>query len=97
MSEVVRTGAQMAEKRAGAIAEYEKATGDLVKKNASLDNWSTRLKDQKQKLTVNKPSAKVNKAGTGDQKAPPPTFKTILPFDPPRERDRLLASFRRED
>lgn len=97
MSEVVRTGSQAVEKRAGAIAEYEKSTGDLVKKNASLDKWSTRLKDQKQKLAVNKPVGKGNKTGARDQKAPPPTFKTFLPFDPQRERDRLLASFGRED
>jgi hypothetical protein len=92
-SDVARAGAHAAKQRAIAIAEYEKETGQLVKKSAGLEKWSIRLKDEKLKLTVNKAAVKGNKAGTIDKKAAHPTFKTILPFDLEGERDRLLASF----
>jgi tetratricopeptide (TPR) repeat protein len=93
MSEVVRAGAQAVEQRAGVIAEYEKETGDLVKKTAGLEKWSSRLKNQKQKLAVNPSVTRGNRTRTGEKKAPPPTFKIIMPFDAQGERERLLASF----
>jgi hypothetical protein len=95
MSEVAQAGSVATEQRANTIARYEKATGELVKKNAGLDKWSDRLKNEKQKVAVNKP-AKGTKNGVADKNAdkklPPPPFKTILPLDLQHEKERLLAS-----
>lgn len=92
MSDLAQAGAQAAQQRADAITQYEKATGDLTKKNAGLDKWAGRLKNEKQKLTINKPTAKGGKAAA-DKKPAAITFKSILPFDVVHEKERLLASF----
>jgi hypothetical protein len=91
MSDVAQSGSVAANQRAAAITRYEKATGDLVKKSAGLDKWSDRLKNEKQKLTVNKPGAKGGKTGT-DKKPASVSFKTILPLDLVHEKERVLAS-----
>ena len=65
-------GAQAMQDRAEIIRRYEKATGDLVKKNGDLEKWTDRLKNEKQKLTVQKPAAKGGKKGLADKKQPPP-------------------------
>lgn len=91
MNDVALQGNQMMEARLAAIKSYETATGDLVKKSVGLDRWTARLKDQKKKLTVQKPGGKSGKKAVADSK--PPSFKTILPLDLEGERDRLLATF----
>jgi hypothetical protein len=94
MSQVAQAGAAATEQRANAISQYEKATGELVKKNAGLDKWSDRLKNEKQKVTVTKPAkgAKNGADKNADKKPAPPSFKTILPLDLVHEKERLLAS-----
>jgi hypothetical protein len=93
MSEVARQGNVLAQERADAIQRYEKATGELVKKNADLDKWTTRLKDEKQKLTVQKPAAGGNKKGAGDKKQQL-TLKSYLPLEFEVEKEHILASLR---
>lgn len=97
MSEVAQAGAVATAQRAEAISRYEKSTGELVKKNAGLEKWSDRLKNEKQKLTVNKSGGKGAKTAGADKnsekKPAAATFKTILPLDLQLEKDRLLASF----
>ena len=97
MSEVAQAGAVATTQRAEAISRYEKSTGELVKKNAGLEKWSDRLKNEKQKLTVNKSGGKGGKTAAtdknSDKKPAAVTFKTILPLDLQLEKDRLLASF----
>lgn len=91
MNDVARQGTLAIEARAEAIASYEAATGDLVKKGVGLDRWSARLKDQKKKLAVQKPGSKGGTKAVADNK--PPSLKMILPLDLEGERDRLLATF----
>lgn len=78
--------------RMAAIKQYESDTGDLLKKNADLDKWASRLKDQKQKLTAENLPAKGNKKAASDKKQPI-TLKTFLPLDLEGEKAHLLASF----
>lgn len=94
MSQVAQAGTAATGERADMIARYEKATGELVKKNAGLDRWSDRLKNEKQKVAVNKPAkgAKNGADKNTDKKPAPPSFKTILPLDLVHEKERLLAS-----
>lgn len=87
---VAQQGAQAMRERADAVKRYETATGQLVKKNSNLDKWTSRLKNEKQKLTLQKPGDKAKKAPT-DKKQP--TLKTYLPFDFDIEKERVLASF----
>ncbi|MBI3864475.1 MAG: hypothetical protein HY290_21545 [Planctomycetia bacterium] len=91
ISNLAQQAAGVAEQRAGAIARYEKETGDLIKKNADLDKWSARLKDKKQKL-VTKPGSKGGKKDAPEKKQPP-SLKSLMPLDLERERDEVLASF----
>ncbi|MGE5194340.1 MAG: hypothetical protein ACM3U2_17765, partial [Deltaproteobacteria bacterium] len=83
----------LARQRADAIQRYETATGQLVKKNADLDKWTTRLKDEKKKLTVQKPPAKGNKKAAGDKKQQF-TLKTYVPLEFEVEKEHILASLR---
>lgn len=72
------------------VQQYEKATGQLVNQDASLDKWQGRLKKNEQKLT-----APVN------DKAPAVTsktnqvrsFRTYVDLDLIAERDKVLESF----
>jgi hypothetical protein len=90
--QVSRQGAQAMQERADMIQRYETATGQLVKKNADLDKWTDRLKNEKQKLTVQKPTAKGGKKAPADRKQPV-SLKTMLPPDFDMEKERVLASF----
>ena len=90
MSGVAEQGALVAQQKADAIQRYENATGQLSKKEADLDKWSGRLKNQKQKLTVQKPPK--GKKGAADKKQHL-SIKTLFPFDLEHERDRLLETF----
>ncbi len=91
MSQIAQAGALATSQKAAAIVRYEKATGDLTRKNAGLDKWSGRLKNQKQKLVVTKPAAKGGR--NADNKTAPASFRTILPLDVAHEKEHLLASF----
>jgi hypothetical protein len=95
MNDVAQAGSVAYGRRTEMIARYEKATGDLVKKNASLDKWGDRLKNEKKKLDVNKP-AKNPKGGANDKQVDKkpvlPSFKTILPLDLQHEKERVMTS-----
>jgi hypothetical protein len=95
MSDVAQQGNLLAQQRAGAIRSYETATGQLVKKNADLDKWTARLKDEKQKLTVQDPAAnpKGNKKAAADRKQPF-TLKSYLPLEFEVEKEHILASLK---
>jgi hypothetical protein len=88
---VAGQGARALQARADAVQQFETATGQLVKKSADLDKCSGRLKNQRQKLTVQKPAAK------GGQKAPDKkqqfSLKTYLPLDLEVEKEHVLGSF----
>lgn len=92
MSEVADRGSAAMQQRMAAIKQYESDTGDLLKKNADLDKWASRLKDQKQKLTADNLPAKGTKKAAPDKKQPI-TLKTFLPLDLEGEKAHLLASF----
>jgi len=92
LSNVAQQGNLAMQQRTDAIKRYETATGQLVKKNADLDKWTARLKDEKQKLTVQAPVAKGGKKAPADKKQQF-TLKTYLPLDLEVEKERVLASF----
>ena len=92
LQSVAQQGNLAMQQRADAVKKYETATGQLVKKNADLDKWTARLKDQKQKLTVQTPAAKGGKKAPLDKKQQF-TLKNYLPFDLEVEKDRVLGSF----
>jgi len=92
MSEVADRGSAAMQERMAAVKQYESDTGDLLKKNADLDKWASRLKDQKQKLTAENLPAKGTKKAAADKKQPI-TLKTFLPLDLEGEKAHLLASF----
>lgn len=89
MSGIAEQGALVARQRADAIKRYETETGQLAKKEADLDKWSDRLKNQKQKLAVHKPNARAGKKAGKKQHL---SLKTLFPLDFGRERDLLLSS-----
>jgi hypothetical protein len=92
MSDVAQQGSTLTQQRAEAIQRYETATGQLVKKNADLAKWTARLKDEKQKLTVQKPAAKGGKKGAAGDKKQAFTLKNYLPLEFDVEKDRVLSS-----
>ncbi len=92
MQGVAQQGNLLSAQRAEAVARYETATGQLVKNDAAFDKWTTRLKDEKQKLTVAKPPAKGNKkvpAGHAHQFS----LKSYVPLDFDAEKVHVLATF----
>lgn len=89
MSQVAQGARGVVAQRANVIRDYELATGQLVKKNAALDKWSSRLSDKKKKL-----SAATAKAGTTPAKdVKIKSLAALVPFDLEGEKVRVLKSF----
>ena len=93
MSVVAQAGAQATALRDEKIAQYEKSTGELVKKNAALTKWSDRLSNQKQKMAIKKPG-KGGADKAADKKNGPPAFRQMVPFDLQHEKDLIIASLK---
>ncbi len=92
MQAVAQQGNFVAEQRAEAVLRYQTATGQLVQKDAGLDKWATRLKNEKQKLTVQKPSAQANNRAPAARKHEF-SLKSYVPLDFDVEKRHVLASF----
>jgi len=73
-----------------AIQQYEKATGQLVQKDAGLDKWQDRLKKQGEKLKT-PPKGKATPVANRIQQLR--SFRTYVDLDPALERGRLMESF----
>jgi hypothetical protein len=76
--------------KVAAIRQYEKATGQLVQTDASLDKWQGRLKKEGEKLKSppkGKPAPVANKINQAR------SFRTYVDLDLVLERDRVLDSF----
>ena len=75
--------------RKKAIAEFEKATGQLVKQNASLRKWELRLKAEEgrnnEKSKKGPQSARLRRTRLG-------SLGTYIPLDLESERNRILDS-----
>ncbi len=88
---VVSQKAQVvAMQKVAAIRQYEKATGQLVQSDASLDKWQGRLTKEGEKLKSppkGKPAPVANKINQVR------SFHTYVDLDLALERDRLLDSF----
>ncbi len=91
MSDVAERASGIADRRADAIARYEKETGDTIPKNPDLDKWATRLSAKRPKMAA-KPAAKAVKKDPADKKRVP-TLKSLMPLDLEQERDDVLAFF----
>ncbi|MGE5194126.1 MAG: hypothetical protein ACM3U2_16645 [Deltaproteobacteria bacterium] len=89
---VAQQGNFVSGQRAEAILRYQTATGQLVQKDSDLDKWAKRLKNEKQKLTVQKPPAKGNKKAPAAQKHEF-SLKSYVPLDFDVEKRHVLASF----
>jgi hypothetical protein len=92
MNLVVQQANMLVNRRAEAIERYQAATGELVQKDAHLDKWATRLKQNRQKLTVQKPQAQGKKNAPDGPKQPYP-LKVYLPLDLLVEKAHVLATF----
>jgi hypothetical protein len=89
---VVQQANMLVNQRAEAIERYQNATGALVQKDANLDKWATRLKQSKQKLTVQKPQGNGKKNAPDGQKQTY-SLKVYLPLDLLVEKSHVLATF----
>jgi hypothetical protein len=80
----------VAGQRAAAVQQYEKATGQLVQRDANLDKFQDRLKKEGEKLKAppkSKPAPLTNKVKQVR------SFRTYVDLDLVLERDRVLDSF----
>jgi tetratricopeptide (TPR) repeat protein len=89
MGQVAQAARGVVVQRAAVIRDYELATGQLVKKNAALDKWSSRLSDKKKKLTS--ATAKARTATPTDVRIK--SIATLVPFDLDEEKNNVLKSF----
>lgn len=74
--------------RTRVIRDYERRSGEIVKKQNQMSEWSSRLKQRKGRVSKEKAIAKQKPS-----RAKKVTFKMLMPFDIKAERDQLLASF----
>ncbi|MBC8113031.1 MAG: hypothetical protein H7062_01515, partial [Candidatus Saccharimonas sp.] len=88
--QVTQKAQGLIQQRNGVVQQYQKATGQLVQQDASLDKWQGRLKKDTEKLKA-----------PADDKVPAVTnkikqvrsFRTYIELDVIEQRDRLLDSF----
>lgn len=90
MSQTAQQGRVAYQQRAAIVQKYEKATGQLVKKNAELDKWSARVADKKKKLDM--PAAKAKGARSAPERKVV-SLKSFVPLDLDDEKARVLAAF----
>lgn len=88
LAKTIQSANGVLQQRAAAVAQYEKETGQLVKKNAALEKWGGRLDAQKRKAAA-KPAAK--KSLPGEQKVK--SLRSYVSLDLDREKQRLFESF----
>lgn len=75
--------------KAQAVQQYEKATGQLVQKEAGLDKWQDRLKKEGEKL---KAGPKGKAAPVANRINQLRSLRTYVELDPVRERERVMES-----
>lgn len=76
--------------RGGLVQQYEKATGQLVNQDASLNKWQDRLKKNEQKLTAPANDKVPAVSGKANQVR---SFRTYVDLDLIAERDKVLETF----
>ncbi len=76
--------------RTATVQQYERSSGQIVQKDASLDKWQDRLKKEGEKL---KTPAKGKPAPLANKIQQARSFRTYVELDLVLERDRLLDSF----
>jgi hypothetical protein len=91
MTQTAQQGQGVQQERAAMVRKYEKATGDLVKKNAELDRWAARVAEKKKKLDVQGVSKQKGARAAADRRIP--TLKSYVPLDLDAERARLLEAY----
>ena len=72
------------------VQQFEKATGQLVNQDASLDKWQDRLKKNEQKLKAPANDKAPAVTGKANQVR---SFRTYVDLDLIAERDKVLESF----
>jgi DNA repair exonuclease SbcCD ATPase subunit len=86
---VSQQAGRVVQDRMGAVKQYEKATGNLVKQEAALGKWEDRMKKDGEKL---KKVAKDKASGSANKSAAPKTLRSYVDLNWAIERDRLLES-----
>jgi hypothetical protein len=84
-----RAGAQLGQRKA-IVAEYQNATGQVMKELDTLKNWDLRAKKQAERA---KKAADKKPAGLASLEARVRSLNTYDPFNFTLERERLLAEF----
>lgn len=88
MLQTARQAGQVVQGRAASVKQFESATGELVKKTASLEKWSARLNDKKAKV-----AATSGKSLKTPKDAKLRSLASFVPLDPDAEKIRVLESF----
>lgn len=87
---ISQKAAVLVNQRSAAVLQYEKASGQLIQRDAALDKWQDRLKKDEDSLKTamkNKPKAVVNKVQRSR------TFRTYIDLDLAAERLRVLEAY----
>lgn len=87
---ISQKAAALLNQRSAAVLQYEKASGQLIQRDAALDKWQDRLKKDEDSLKTaikNKPKAVLNKVQRSR------TFRTYIDLDLAAERLRVLEAY----
>lgn len=90
MSQTAQQGRVIMQQRAGIVQKYEKATGQIVKRNAEIEKWSARAADKKKKLDTSVTKGKGAKTAADRKTA---SLKAFVALDLHDEKARVLADF----
>lgn len=93
-SVVTQRAAALINQRNIIVQQYEKASGQLVQRDAALDKWQERRKKDEENLKIaakNKPKVVLGKIQRNR------AFRTYIDIDLIAERDRLLEEFSGSD
>jgi hypothetical protein len=93
MEQTSRQGQITLRERAAIVQKYEKATGELVKKNAELDKWAARVADKKKKLDVQATGKAAKKGSKTAADRRVLTLKSYVPLDLDAEKARVLEAY----
>lgn len=87
---ISQKAAVLLSQRSAIVRQYEKASGQLIQRDAALDKWQDRLKKDEDSLKTamkNKPKVVLNKVQRSR------TFRTYIDLDLAAERFRVLEAY----
>jgi len=84
---------KLTEDRAEYIAQYQKATGEIVQEDASVEKWKERTLKQATELKKAEKKPKPTATAVASKIQAATSFRTYVDLDPQSERDKVLLSF----